>query len=56
MKFLRRCLVPLLLLIAAIAFYRMGIVAGALAFIVIGFFFELAFWSKLFPRKKKKGA
>jgi hypothetical protein len=51
MKKLNRGIVLTLLAIAAIFFYSMGNSSTLIVLLIIGFIFELAFWSKVFPRK-----
>lgn len=46
-----RSLFVLLFLVAALFFYAIGNITGILALLVIGGFFELLFWAKLFKRK-----
>ena len=49
-----RWIVLPILAIAAIAFYSMGNVSSLFICVIIGFMFEMAFWFKAFPKKKKK--
>jgi hypothetical protein len=42
------------LLVAALAFYSMGMKTGAFFFILLGFICEAGFWLGLFPLKRKK--
>jgi hypothetical protein len=51
MKKLNRGIVLTLLAIAAIFFYSMGNSSTLIVLLIIGFIFELAFCSKVFPRK-----
>lgn len=45
-------LLVLLFLIAALFFYAIGNFTGILFLVVLGGFFELLFWAKLFKRKR----
>ena len=53
MNKLSRWIVLPLLAIAAIFFYSIGNTSTLIVFLILGFMFELAFWLKAFPRKKK---
>jgi len=54
MKAILRVVGVLGLLVAALAFYSMGMKTGAFFFILIGFICEAGFWLGLFPLKRKK--
>ncbi|WP_199886132.1 hypothetical protein [Pseudoalteromonas sp. T1lg23B] len=54
MEKLPRILIILFLLLAAVASYSYGSATGIFLFIILGFVFEMAFWFKVFPRKKKR--
>ena len=47
-----RSLFILLFLIAALFFYAIGNITGIVFLFVIGGFFELLFWARLFKRKR----
>jgi len=48
-----RCVVLLLLLGAASVSYVVGFIAGFWLLLAVGVIFELAFWVKLFERKRR---
>lgn len=53
MKGIYRILIALVLLIAAIASYSMGIQSGVFLFIILGLVLEGAFWFGMFSAKKR---
>ena len=54
MKGIYRILIALVLLVAAITSYSMGIQSGVFLFVILGFILEGAFWFGLFPVKRQK--
>lgn len=52
MKTFKKCLLLVVLIIAAISSYSYGVSAGILAFVVLGMTLELIFWLQLFKKKK----
>jgi hypothetical protein len=54
MKSILRIVGVLGLLVAALAFYSMGMKTGAFFFILLGLICEAGFWLGLFPFKRKK--
>ena len=51
-----RVLIALVLLVAAIASYSMGIQSGVFLFIILGLVLEGAFWFGLFSTKRRNEA
>lgn len=56
MKGIYRILIALVLLIAAIVFYSMGIQPGVFLFIILGLVLEGAFWFGMFSAKRRNEA
>ncbi|WP_017445865.1 hypothetical protein [Gayadomonas joobiniege] len=54
MKGIYRIVIALVLLVAAIASYSMGIQSGVFLFVILGFVLEGLFWLGLFPIKRRK--
>ncbi|QUX96231.1 hypothetical protein C0J08_12870 [Marinomonas sp. CT5] len=54
MKGIYRIFIALVLIVAAIASYGMGIHSGVFLFIILGIVLEGAFWFGLFPIKRQK--
>ena len=53
MKGIYRILIALVLLVAAITSYSMGIQSSVFLFVILGFVLEGAFWFGLFPVKRR---
>ncbi|WP_339719894.1 hypothetical protein [uncultured Paraglaciecola sp.] len=49
-----RWIVLPILALAAITFYSIGNFSSLIVFLIIGFMFEMAFWFKAFPKRRKK--
>ena len=54
MDFLKRWMITVFCLFAAIACYTFGIPAGGILFLVFGVLLEGIFWTRLFKRKAVK--